>query len=50
MTEILPLPWDAPQQDAELDYDPEDMEARRKRVEQLMDIANGEWEVSESAD
>ncbi|MBO7198914.1 MAG: hypothetical protein J6V26_02645 [Alistipes sp.] len=42
MTEILPLPWDAPPQDAELDYDPEDMEARRKRVEQLMSITNGE--------
>lgn len=43
MTEILPLPWDMPtqQQDIELDYDPTDMEARRQRVEQLMQQMNG---------
>ena len=41
MTDILPLPWDAPQEGETLYYDPEDMEARRERVEQLMRMING---------
>ena len=48
MQDILPLPWDGPQQNVELDYDPEDLEERRRRVERLMRITNGEREISES--
>lgn len=42
MTELLPLPWDETPPQEELDYDPEDMEERRKRVEQLMQMMDGD--------
>lgn len=48
MVELLPLPWDEKEQEV-LDYDPEDMEARRARVEQLMKQIYGSREISESS-
>lgn len=48
MTELLPLPWDEKTEE-DIGYDPEDMDARRARVEQLMKSIYGR-EVSESID
>lgn len=45
MTELLPLPWDVKEKE-DLDYDPEDMDARRERVEQLIKTIYGR-EISE---
>lgn len=52
MAELLPLPWDEKPKSAEveLEYDPEDMEARRRWVEKLIGLGNGIGEISESAD
>ena len=48
MTELLPLPWDVKEKE-DLGYDPEDMDARRERVEQLIKTIYGR-EISELAD
>ena len=48
MTELLPLPWDVKEKE-DLGYDPEDMDARRERVEQLIKTIYGR-EISEFAD
>ena len=47
--ELLPLPWDEKIKE-ELDYDPEDMEAREAHVKELMQRVYGDREVSESID
>ena len=49
MTELLPLPWDEKPKE-ELDYDPEDMEAREEHVKRLIQQIYGSREVSESID
>lgn len=49
MTELLPLPWDEKIVEEDIGYNPEDMDARRARVEQLIKSIYGR-EVSESID
>lgn len=48
MTELLPLPWDEKVEE-DIGYNPEDMDARRARVEQLIETIYGR-KVSESID
>lgn len=48
MTELLPLPWDEKTEE-DIGYNPEDMDARRARVEQLIETIYGR-KVSESID
>lgn len=50
MTELLPLPWDEKPKEEALEYDPEDMEARRRWVEKLIGLDDGNGEVGEFAD
>lgn len=36
INEMLPLPWDNPMTEKPLDYDPNDIEARRRRVAEIL--------------